>query len=56
MKMSPDGRSQKGIFPIVIETESVKVTQPKEIKNVTATPFIKTKSIHSVPFHDTKSH
>ena len=45
MKMPLDGRSQRGIFPIITETESVKAIQLKEIRNVAATPPKKKKCI-----------
>jgi len=49
-------KSQKGIFSIIIKTESVKATQLKETKSATATPFKRTKSVHNVPFYNTESH
>ena len=56
MKIPPDERNQRGIFPIVIETESVKATQPKEIESVAATLPKGTESIYSVSLYNTKSH
>ena len=56
MKMLFRKRSQRGIFPIIIEIESVKATQLNEIKNVTATPPKGIESVHSVPFYNTESH
>jgi len=50
------GRNQKGIFPIITETESMKATQPKKSKNVATTPPKKTESVHSVPLYNIKSH
>ena len=54
--MPLEGKSQRGIFPIIIKTESIKMTQLKEIKNAAATPFKETKSVHSIPFYNTESH
>ena len=54
--MPPKRRSQKDIFSIIIETESIKATQPKETKSAAATPFKKTESIHNVPPHNTENH
>ena len=54
--MPPERKSQRGIFPIIIETESVKATQPEETKSAVATPFKGTESVHSVPLYNTKSH
>ena len=50
------GRSQRGIFPIIIKAESIKVTQPKETGNAAATPPKGTGSVYSVPPYNTKSH
>jgi len=44
-----EGRSQRGIFPIIIKTESVKATQLKETRSAAATPPKRTKSVYSVP-------
>ena len=54
--MPLDGRNQRVIFPIVIKTESVKVTQLKKIGSVVTTPPKGIESIYSVSFYDTKSH
>jgi len=40
-----NGRSQKGIFPIIIKAESVKATQPKETGSAAATPPKGTESV-----------
>ena len=56
MKMPPDGRSQKGIFPIIIKAESVKATQLKETRSAAATFFKKTENVYSVPPYNTESH
>ena len=50
------GRSQRGIFPIVTGTESVKATQLEETRNAAATPSEGTKSVHNVLLYDTVSH
>ena len=54
--MSLKGRSQRGIFPIIIEIKSIKAAQLEEIKSVEATSFKGTESVHSVSLCDTKSH
>jgi len=56
MRMAPEEKSQRGIFPIITGTKSVKVTQPKETRNAAATPPKRTENVHSVPPHDTVSH
>ena len=52
----PIGRNQKGIFPIITETKSVKAAQQTRTKNVETTPPEEIESIHSIPLHDTRSH
>jgi len=54
--MPPKEKSQRGIFPIIIKTESMKVTQLKKTKNAAATPPRGIKSVYSVPFYNTESH
>ena len=54
--MPLERRSQRGIFPIIIKTKSVKATQLKETGSVAATPPKRTESVHSVPFYNTISH
>jgi len=56
MRIPPEKRNQKGIFPIVIKAESVKVTQLERKGSAVATPPKETKSVHSVPLYNTKSH
>ena len=56
MRMPLKRRSQKGIFPIIIKTESVKVTQLKETENAAATPLKGTESVHNIPFYNTENH
>ena len=56
MRMLPEGKSQRGIFLIVIKTESVKATQLKETGSAAATPFKGIESVHSIPFYNTESH
>ena len=56
MRIPPEKRNQKGIFPIVIKAESMKMTQPKKIGNVAATPPKGIESVHSVPLYDTECH
>ena len=56
MRMPLNRKSQKGIFPIVTKTESVKATQLKETKSAAATPPKGTESVHSVPLYNIKSY
>ena len=52
----PTGRNQKGIFSIIIETESMKITQLERTRSVKATPPKRIERICSVSLYDTKSH
>ena len=54
--MPPEERNQRGISPIIIEIESVKATQPQEIKSAATTFFKGTESVHSILFYNIKSH
>ena len=54
--MPPEGRNQRGIFPIIIKVESVKVTQLKEIGSAAATPFKGIENVYSVPLYNIESH
>ena len=56
MRMPPEGKSQKDIFPIITGAESIKATQPKKTRSAAATPFKRTKRVHSVPLYNTESH
>ena len=56
MRILSNGKSQKGIFPIIIRAESVKVTQLKETGSVIATPFKGTESVYNVSFCNIESY